>query len=321
MQSKKGIILIVSLWILSILSILAIGIGFRVSVEARLNKYNMDRLKGMYLAKAAIYKSQAVLSKDSSGYDSMRECGITLPVDKKLEEVFVENLGDGAFTVSYTEEGVIHYGMADEERKININTASPLVLQNIFNSEDMAASIVNWRSPKGAVQMLEGAKDQDYKSLTPPYECKHSSFSCIEELMMLLADNKAITPESFESVKDYITVYGNSEGKVNVNTATKRVMLALGLSDGVADIIIRTRLGDDKEAGTEDDGIFTGDIAAQLGLSVDSPDRTVLGNNFTIASNYFRIEAMGMVARSKINSRITCVIDKGAKKLVYYREY
>ena len=312
---KKGTILITSLWILSILSILAIGIGFRVSIEVRLSKYNMDRLKALYFAKASFYKSQAILLKNNRDYNTMRECGISLPLDKELQNIFSEKLEDGAFETGYVQEGVNYYGMSDEERKININTAPQAVLQNLLGSdkEELAASIINWR---GTAQTLKGAWDNYYKSLSPPYECKHANFSCIEELMFV----KGMAPELFESIKDYLTVYGNPEGKVNINTASKRVMLAFGLSDGVADIIIGIRNGPDKTAATKDDGYFSGDIAGQLGLPEGS-DRAVLGKYFTTRSNYFRIESKGMVNRSRITSKIVCIFNKGDKKLEYYREY
>ena len=98
MTKKSGTILITTLWILTILSILAVGIGFRVSIEARLSKYTMDNLKAEYHAKAGSVKAQAMLSKDSMpNYDTIRECGITVPIDKDIGSIFTEKLADGAF--------------------------------------------------------------------------------------------------------------------------------------------------------------------------------------------------------------------------------
>lgn len=311
---KKGTILITSLWILTILSILAAGIGFRVSIEARLSKYNIDRLKGEYLAKAGVIKSQELLARDNNQYDSIRECGFIRPVDKEPQDIFSGKLSDGVFTVSYEEEGRAYYGMIDEERKININKAGLEVLQNLLSQEnaDTAVSIMNWRGP----QLATGAQDDNYyNSLTPPYECKHAQFSCIEELMLV----KGITPAIFASVKDYITV--NGDGRVNLNTATARVMLAFGLSSPAVEEIINYRNGVDRIAGTKDDMVFY--IMPRQGelqyLTVQ--DVAILGNNFTTVSNYFRIDSKGVVDRSRIISKIACVVKRGDRKLVSYREY
>lgn len=316
---REGTILITSLWILAILSILAIGISFRASIEARLSKYSMDKLKGIYIAKAGILKSRAILSLSSNNYDSIRECGVTLPTDKEPQDVFSQKLGDGTFIVKYTEEGAAHYGMMDEQGKININKAEKAVLECLLgsNNKEIAASIINWR---GTVQVPDGAWDDYYNGLTPSYECKHGDFSCVEELMLV----KDVSPELFESIKDYITVYG--DGKININTVTKRAMLALGLSENAAEIIIKFRNGDDNIAGTKDDGSFS-DMSQAQSLLADPDayrnDIAILGNGniFTTRSNHFRIISDGAVDNSRVHSVITCVVDKGAKKLEYYREY
>jgi general secretion pathway protein K len=314
---KSGTILITTLWILAILSILAVGIGFRVSIEARLSKYNMDKVKAEYCAKAGIVKAEAILSKDGSAeYDTIRECGITVPIDKELEGIFTEKLGDGGFEVSYIEEGLVHYGMADEERKININKADQVVLTTLLGeaNAEVAASIMNWRGSARAPG--GGAWDDDYESLSPPYKCKHADFSCIEELMLV----KGMTPELFGSIKDYVTVYGK-DGKVNINTATRKVMLACGLGETLVNSIMDVRNGEDKTAGTKDDGLVQDITPEATGKwDITSGERNAL-NNFTTKSNYFRIESKGKVDRSKIVRRIACVIDRGSKKLKYYREY
>ena len=318
MTKKSGTILITTLWILAILSILAIGIGFRVSIEARLSKYNMDRIKAEYYAKAGIVKALKILSKNSNEYATIRECGITLPPDKEAMGIFTEKLADGAFEVSYTEEGLIHYGMTDEERKININKADQTVLTTLLgkDNEEVAASIMNWR---GSARMPGvGAWDDDYESLTVPYKCKHANFSVLEELMLV----KGMTPELFESIKDYVTVYGDdTKLSVNINTATRKVMLACGLGENLVASIMNIRNGIDNIPGTKDDGLVN-DITPEATEKWDitSDERNAL-NYFTTKSNYFRIESKGMIDKSKIGGRIVCVIDKGSKKLKYYREY
>ena len=319
MTKKNGTILITTLWILAILSILAVGIGFRVSIEARLSKYNIDRLKAAYFAKAGIAKAQAMLSKDSTAeYDTVRECGITVPADKEIMAVFTGKLADGSFEVSYAEEGLTRYGMMDEGRKININKADQAVLTTLLGpgNEEVAASIMNWRGtarvPGG------GAWDDDYESLAVPYKCKHANFSVIEELMLV----KGMTPELFESIKDYVTVYGDDAALgVNINTATRPVMLACGLGENLIASIMNVRNGEDKIGGTKDDGLvqnITSEATQNWDITTD--ERNAL-NNFTTKSNYFRIESKGKVDKSKIGARIVCVIDKGSKKLKYYREY
>ena len=163
-----------------------------------------------------------------------------------------------------------------------------------------------------------GAWDDDYKSLTPPYKCKHADFSVIEELMLV----KGMTPELFESIKDYVTVYGDdTKLSININTATRRVMLACGLGENLVASIMNVRNGEDKIAGTKDDGLVQNITPETTGTwDITTDERNAL-NNFTTKSNYFRIESKGMVDSSRITCKIVCIVKRGAKKLEYYREY
>lgn len=339
-SGQRGAILITSLWIVAILSILAIGIGFRVSLELRLARYGMDRLKSLYLAEAGIFKSQEILSKDANEYDSIYECGIDLseyytglPFADRLGAIFKDSkLGEGSYSVSYSEEGTEFYGMMDEERKININTASQEVLQNLFGagSEELVASILFWRNTPIAVGPND---DIYYEGLEYPYACKKDKFEVIEELLLV----RHMTPEIFNSVKDYITVYG--EGEVNINTAPKKVFMALGMPEQLADKIVEFRNGNDAQKGTADDEVFlTVDIdqpyselnpkSSRIYDQLIDPEKQIIANiknSFTIKSNYFRIDSKAVVDGSKIGKRALSIVarpeNEGAPKLLFYHEY
>ena len=339
-SNNRGAILITTLWIVSILSILAIGIGFRVSLELRLSRYGMDKLKTLYLARAGIFKSQEMLSRDANEYDSMYECGINLseygtglPFAERLEAIFKNSrLGAGSFTISYDEEGMSFFGMMDEERKVNINTASQEVLQNLFGagSEELVASILFWRNTPIAVGPND---DIYYQGLEHPYACKKGKLDVIEELLLV----RHMTPEIFNSVKEYITVYG--EGNININTASRKVFMALGMPAPLADKIVEFRNGADGEKGTADDEVFlTVDIdqpyselnpkSSRIYDYLIDPEKQMIANiknSFTIKSNYFRIDSEAAIDRSKIGKRALSIVarpeNEGIPKLLFYREY
>ena len=336
MINRKGAILITSLWILAILSILAMGIGFRVSVEARLAKYNMDRMRALYLAKAGVVKSLYRLSKNPTAYDSMYECGTVFsPEEKsdpgKLNAVFNSALDSGSFSVAYKEEAAAHPGMSDEERRININTAPQNVLENLlmYVGEDpgIAASIVQWRSPG------PGLDDGYYQALPAPYKCKHEKFSAIEELLLV----KGVNQQVFARLKDYVTIFGDpARFAININTAPKAVLGALIMAyaptdkiaaDFCADKIIDFRSGPDKQQGTKDDTPFN---SANINIewisqgALSATQAANLKNYLIIKSNYFHIESTGIMNSSKVGKKIVCVAAKdtaGNFKFLYYREY
>ncbi|MDD5436231.1 MAG: type II secretion system protein GspK [Candidatus Omnitrophica bacterium] len=336
-EKRRGTILITSLWILSILAILAVGIGLRVSIEARLAKNNMDRLKSLYLAKAGATQAIYRLSKSTNPYDSLYECGVTFSYEEKsnedkLKSVFAGRLGGGVFSTGYKMGNKTCPGMSDEERKININTAPRVMLESLLGyvGEDqaIAAYIVEWRSPG------VGLNDGYYESLPAPYKCKHERFSSLEELMLV----KGIDQKIFDKIKDHITVFGNSGNlTVNINTAPKAILSIILMSgasinrpidktasDILADRIVMFRSGPDRESGTKDDVNFTGDISIEAILPELSTQAAEIKKYFTTKSSYFRIESEGTLDKSKIGRSVVCIVTKEQGKtptLKSYREY
>lgn len=325
-MNQRGVILISTLWIIMILSFLAIGIGFRISMEARLTKYNMDGMKAVYLANAGIAKCQDLLLKDTNTFDSLYYCGVTPGPEEdpkvELQGIFAGiGLGDGAFTVSYkNEDGAAVSGMADEERKININKAGQQVLVNIFGNAEIASAIMDWRDID-SIPEPSGAEDNFYGSLESPYKCKNGEFAVLEELLLV----KGVTPEIFDSLKGYLTIYG--DGKININTVSKRVLLAFGMTEAAADALVRYRSGLDGAPGTKDDLVFT-DINIETLLPGLDPEKDVpsianIKSFFTTKSNYFKLESRGVVTNSKIARTVEAILVKDVKcgaKLIHYHE-
>jgi type II secretory pathway component PulK len=282
-------------------------------------------MKALYLATAGIAKCQDVLSKDKNGYDSLYYCGIISPKEDGLrfvpQSVFKDaGFRDGAFTIAYkNENGVTVFGMADEERKININKADRKTLMNIFKDGDIADAVMDWR---GASQDTKDAPDKDayYNHLENPYKRKNGDFTVTEELLLI----KGMTTEVFNSVKRYVTVFG--DGKVNINTASKKVLLALGVTAAAVEAIVIYRNGPDGLSGTYDDRVFT-DVNIESRLrDIEPKDAASIGNlknSFTVRSNYFKLESKGMVTNSKVARTVVAILqrdDKCGGKLIQYRE-
>lgn len=305
---------------MSILSMFALGIGFRTSIELRLSKYNLDRLEAAYLARAGIKKASEFLLRDSNEYDSLYECGITLAPEETPEIIFGKDynkLGNGSFSIYYNEKNVfgekyIYYGIQDEERRININTASAEVLQRLSDrmTPQIASSIVIWRSPAP-----DEEEDAYYEALEPPYKCRHDRFTAIEELKLV----RGVTEDLYEGIKDYITVFG--DGKININTAPKEVLNAI-IDDGTGEY--ESLIYNIIESRKSDDGFFT-NIDVFLNYPEDDEMKmrlTTLKNNFTTKSDFFRINAYGEV--HKAVKAITYIAKKDPAKrrieIKYYHE-
>jgi hypothetical protein len=106
--------------------------------------------------------------------------------------------------------------------------------------------------------------DSYYQNLDSPYPMKESPFERLDELLLV----KGMNAEKFRKLAAYLTIYGN--GRVNINTASRTVLLALGLEAMVTDRILQARRGKDGLEATADDHIFlrSFDVAADVGKLV-----------------------------------------------------
>lgn len=130
--------------------------------------------------------------------------------------------------------GGFGYVLVDEESKIGINSVSEAVIARLPGLNPEAAGKI-------------------FVSDLKPF--------IVKEGILLV---EGITEEMYNRFKDIITVYG--AGKININTAGTEVLTAIGLDDGLAQIIKKFRAGLDGEEATDDDEVFenTAEIVDKL---------------------------------------------------------
>jgi type II secretory pathway component PulK len=273
---KDAAVLLLSLWSLSFLTILAVSIG----LGARQRIVMLKRLESRSQVRAAVQagakKAIAVLTDDvetsgvfpslsaklrrhnnSSDFSEIMVAGLKVQVDYQLDPV----AGSGFL-----------FGLADEQAKINLNTSDRTVLSRLLSlvlglmtdeAQTLADDILDWRDY--GMRSAQGFfSDSYYQNLDSPYPMKESPFERLEELLLV----KGMNAEKFRKLAAYLTIYGN--GRVNINTASRTVLLALGLEAMVTDRILQARRGKDGLEATADDHIFlrSFDVAADVGKLV-----------------------------------------------------
>lgn len=341
-KANQGTVLIVTIWILAILSILAIGIGFRTAIELRLLSYQIDSLKAYEIAKAGVMKARYEMEKDlNPDVDTIRDCGITLQDKETLEGKFAGNMGEGTYRVYYLNENqASFYGPQDLTRFININAAPREVLRRLHSklTSETADNIRAWRGDK---DIPSESASKNY--FDKPYPCKNAAFDVASELLLVkdfppeifFGDSKELTEGGIDGL---ITVYPKSvkaeDFKVNINTASSRalqvVMAAAGFSgtitSTVPDNIVRDRAGKDGNIITWEDNIYCdrGDpqsiqnfIRTEAGPSwqgtaEESVALTALTNWIAVKSDLFLVKSKGQLRlkRSKIEKQITAVLKR-----------
>jgi general secretion pathway protein K len=248
-------------WIITLLSLFATSIGSQSLFAVNLSERLSEQLKATYIARAAVQYATLVLERDATpGVDGLNEEWSNNPV------VFQEHrVAEGTFSAQ----------LMDEERRVNLNTASPEVLQRLLEgagglSHDDAAAVVDaildWRDEDDDKRPL-GAEDFDYQTRFG-YDCKDAPFENVEELLLV----KGVSWVLYRRLEDLVTVFGS--GRVNLNTASFPVLKALGLSEAGAQGVLLFRAGDDSQEGTGDDRQLEslGDLTAHLGAFVPADE-------------------------------------------------
>lgn len=317
--ANSGSVLIITIWTLLFLSFFCLTLGRAVSTKLNIAGHIKNRAVAYYLAKAGVQAAIQVLNDDQTRYDSLND--VWSDDEKLFKEV---KLLTGDYSVSYPAPQP-KYGLIDEERKMNINTASKEALSALLiaaecpdpQASQLASCIIDWRD-EDSEPLVGGAEDIYYSSLAVPYNCKDAGFQSPEELLLV----KDMTDEIFLKIKDKVTVFG--DGSVNINTAEKDILSAIGMGTVLAEKVIDYRQGPDGQEATSDDNAFEdlGDISEKLNLS---EDETELINSLTashliaVDSHNFKVISRGNVINAKMLSEIICIINRDGV-IKYWRQ-
>ncbi|MCA9398851.1 MAG: general secretion pathway protein GspK [Candidatus Omnitrophica bacterium] len=336
-RKKQGSILIFTLWVLSFLVILSAYIGLSVRQKILVLSKIESRSSLRHLTEAGVKKSIAALRQDLR-----RNKFVYTPYGKLYRHNNPERfsnveLGEGIIKIQYdffdglNNEHIQRYGLIDEESKINLNTADFDTLARLIRlatpadekvSAELAGYIIDWRQPHE--RELTGFDSEGYyKNLENPYDQKNTFFERIEELLLV----KGMTKPVYEGIKPYVTVYG--DGMVNVNTASRIVLIAIGFTGELADKLLVVRQGFDEVDATVDDFIFYQpfDIAIEMKKFIQMDVHNfrlldALNNAGRIKTNssFFYVRSEGSLKNNEQSMTVECVYNVAENKIEYWRE-
>ncbi len=274
LNDRKAFILVSALWILGFLTILAVALGMGARQKILVLKRIEERASSRLAAEAGAKKTIAVF------LDELENSQFTLSARTKARlfnnPLDFLNITVGDFRVDVVNRffdersGKIieRYGLEDEQAKLNLNTVDPdtltLLLQSVLQETEslarsLAVAIIDWRS-SGQQELSGFSSDGYYKGLEYPYEAKEKPYERIDELLLV----KGVTQLIFDTIRPFVTVYG--DGRININTVSAPVLEALGLDPLAVDKILKARNGVDGADATADDHIFLRafDVASEV---------------------------------------------------------
>ena len=337
-SNKSGFVLILTLWVLGFLTVLALAVGLGSRQKIALLERLEDRSRLHLVAEAGAKKALAVLVDDIEESQSKLTVAAKARRHNAPTELSAVSVGENTVTVSYdtfdekTGAAVERFGLVDEQSKLNVNTTDTETLARLLgdvlgmataDARQEADAIIDWRD-FGKHEIDGFFSDDYYKNLEYPYEMKEHPFERIDELLLV----KGMDEDKYEKLLPYVTVWGG--GHVNINTASARVLIALGLDPVVADKILQVRRGVDGIEATADDHIFfrTFDVAAEVKAAIPLEDREARQIDGLNARNLLSPDSVVYSARSRAfrpdgrfsGAEVTVVFDAVANKILYWYE-
>ncbi len=157
------------------------------------------------------------------------------------------------------------------------------LLQVLDISETLANALVDWLDKNVDVTFPDGAEDNAYLLLNPPYRAANRPLGSVSELRLV----QGFTAEVVDGLRPFVCALPTSSGAVNVNTAPAEVLrtLAANLSESDGEALLAAR-----EQGVFEDAARFLALAPLAGKQVDA-------DSVTVASQWFRLVAEASVGQ------------------------
>ena len=284
-DSRSGSALIVALWTIALLSMLVMSFALDAMLEGHIGVYVRQRRRVDYLTQSGVAIAEMLLSKEQnvSSASSSDE-----KEDRWKEPALRLKRGQTAVIDEPIGDGVVHVEIIPEPARWNINTLVgknyDVVWEQIFTvagiPQDYFSGLIDcWNDwvDADSTPSKDGAEDDYYKSLDPPYKARNKPIDTVGELQYVkgfvkaILDGGVLNPEekkkeliiTVKGIRELFTTYG--DGKINVNAAPMQVLMTVpGIDEIAAGAIIEEREG--RNAG----GSALGRSSASKGTSTRS---------------------------------------------------
>ena len=214
---QTGIALVLVLWIISLLTVMALGLTTTQRTESALTRNQLDGSRFRALSEAAI--NLTVLNLLSTPLETVPTEAVWVPDGLPRTLVF-----DG------TELTVTLY---NEASRLDLNTATREQLATLIElaqgeagfdeaqRDALADVILDWRDEDDLTQ-LNGAEDGDYEAAGLPYGARDEPFQSVDELQQVLGMPRAL----FQRLAPDLSV-DNETGGVDQQFASAQVLAAV----------------------------------------------------------------------------------------------
>ncbi|NLB65689.1 MAG: general secretion pathway protein GspK [Lentisphaerae bacterium] len=288
------------------MSLMVSGLAYEMHIQSGITSFARKRLKAQVAARGGAEYAKFLLAKsfEASAFEESDE-------EAESFRILAKNLerGIGVFGIE-VEMGASSatVDILPEAGRRNVNMLQDEDWEELLDQSgvpeetwpELIDCFMDFIDP-GDEHRLHGAEADDGFYKSAGYEPKNAPLDTVDELLLIKGFTPAIVyggpptnprDEPLRGIAHLLTTFG--DGKVNVNTASREVLLTLTargrmLDDWVVDDLLRERLGEDGLANTKDDGFAS--VAEAISKSGMDP---VLADKISVSDRqYVRVISIG----------------------------
>jgi general secretion pathway protein K len=312
MRGEKGFALVLTLVVTALMVAVAAEMIHQVYVDTSISRGFRDGQQASLLAESGIYGGKRLLDMAVSGRQYSNLSDSWAKPFKQEDEV-------GSIEITVVEEdGKINLNgllrptaLAPEPYTMKILKRLGTLLPHPVTDPKAWDNLAAWLDAKSP-PVSGGADTPHYMTQKPPYKAHKGSLATIEELSLV----KGFTPEIVADLRPLVTVYSKptaaSYSVININTAPRLVLAALGeqMSDSIVERVM------EYQKDPNNPFKVTGEFSKLRELDeVNNGLKGMLG----VQGNTYRITSVGRVKDS--TRTIEAVVQVGVQGFLSWREY
>lgn len=333
-RRRRGSALIVVLWLVLAMSLLVGGLAYEMRIEAGITSYSRKRLKAQAAARGGVEYAKFMLAKSNEGnsfeesddsYEALRIMALNLERGIGVNGLVVQ-MGEASARIDILPEA----GRRNVNKLADEDWEELLDYAGVPEDEwpDLIDAFMDFTDADDN-HRLNGAEKDDAFYKERGYEPKNAELDTVDELLLikgftpsLVYGGPAKNPKDppLQGIARLLTTFG--DGKVNINTASREVLMTLTGDDGelldewIVDDILKYRLGEDELPNTEDDGFESvADALAKTGLPAS------LAGSLSVSDRiYVRVTSVGEDHGVRAGVWAIFEVDKNNVTPLYWRE-
>lgn len=319
-MARRGSALILVLFVMVVLGLTALSFAYRAGLEHRSATQAAIEARLGAQAHSAVAIALARIAESGSEFHHRAE---TWHAHRHLgDELWLESW-EGATDYD------TRYYVIDEEAKLHVLAASSEALETLGLTAEQIDSLFDWNDEQDS-RRAEGADTSYYLQRTNAHRAKNAPVELLEELLTIRGfarddyygrDGGAwrfehlgpgVDAEELEQafgLVDLLTTYG--DGRVNINTAPRRVLEVLPISPTAVDQIVGFRRFDGQSGGTIDEHVFKSFEELEQLQGLNDADLLALETLARFHSDHFRVIVQARHVPTRALYEIECVVRRG----------